>query len=80
MHFPCVFYENRQKNSIYPDGFFNNRQKKSKPSGYFDFSSSGFSFSIGKHCVNVFLFHKLSICLLAVVAEGLLFYCCSSLL
>ena len=37
IHFPCVFYSNRQKKLIYPDGFLNNRQKKPKPSGYFDF-------------------------------------------
>jgi hypothetical protein len=35
--FFCVFSRNRQGNSIYPNGLCNNRKKKSKPSGNFEF-------------------------------------------
>ena len=33
IHFPCVFYDNRKKNWIYPDGLINNRKKNQNRQG-----------------------------------------------
>jgi hypothetical protein len=37
MNFLCVVFKNRQRKYNYPDGFRNNCQKNSKPTGNFGF-------------------------------------------